>query len=332
MRHVTRLIYKDITCVITDFAMLHSVWRCVLMQLGDVIAGAGLLVLIELCSTKLDNTPAMVCVFIGFLGALALRAVQSPLFYATSLVFNLVVSLSVTLSVFARLCSPEGREFALIPVYVLLCMSRPLVTPLSGVVLSLLSLSLLSVFFIVKWRNPDITEADLSSALTVADSNSTFLQGLSLVAVSVYGSMSHMSSVYTANEVPPPFEYDLTGGVCRLAVIAAVGLSKSTFLYLFLSMPRQSPNYLSAFYGICLLIACMHMASAWFQQLKSLTAVVSGRPYTARRLVRLQHIVNAVLVGAAWAFPLHLGELRVLVVGCLLIGQVIYGVLGARGL
>ena len=63
----------------------------------------------------------------------------------------------------------------------------------------------------------------------------------------------------------------------------------------------------------------MHMASVWFEQLKSLTALLSGRPYPARRLVRLQHILNAGLVGAAWGFPLHLSELRVLVAGGLLL-------------
>jgi len=314
--------------------MLHSVWRCVLLQLGDVIAGAGLLVLLELCSTRLDNVPAVACVVVGFLGALVLRGVIHPsLLYATSLVFNLIVTLSVCLSLFARLCSPDGREFALIPVYVLLCISRQSLTPLSGVVLSLVSLSFLVAFFLVQGRNPGITEADLSDSLTTADS--TLLQGVSLVAVSVYGSLSHMSSVYTADEVPPPFEHLLIGSVCRLVAIAAVGLSKSALLYLFLALQRHSlhpqlPNYLSAFYGVCLLIACMHMASEWFQQLRSLTAVVSGRTYTARRLVRLQHILNAGLVGAAWVFPLHLGELRALVVGCLLVGQVIYGVWGSR--
>ncbi len=120
-----------------------------------------------------------------------------------------------------------------------------------------------------------------------------------------------------------------------MAVIAAVGLGKSTLLCLFLALQRQSlhpqlPNYLSAFYGVCLLIACMHMASEWFQQLKSLTAAVSGRPYTAKRHVRLQHIINVGLIAAAWAFPLHLGELRALLVGCLLMGQVFYGAWGAQ--
>jgi len=314
--------------------MLHSVWRCALLQLGDVVTGAGLLVLLELCSTELENVPALACLVVGFLGALVLRSSFQPsLFYATSLVFNLIVTLSVCLSLFARLCSPDGGEFALIPVYVLLCISRPSLTPLSGIVLSLLSLSFTVAFFFVKWSNPDVTEDDLSESLTTTDS--TLVQGASLVAVSVYGSLSHMSSVYTADELPPPFEYLFIGSVCRVAVIAAVGLGKSTLLYLFLALQRQSlhpqlPNYLSAFYGVCLLIACMHMASEWFQQLKSLTAAVSGRPYTAKRLVRLQHIINVGLVSAAWAFPLHLGELRALLVGCLLIGQVFYGAWGAQ--
>ena len=314
--------------------MLHSVWRCVLLQLGDVITGAGLLVLLELCSTKLENTPALACIIVGFLGAVALRSsIQPSLFYATSLVFNLVVTLSVCLSLFARLCSPDGREFVLIPVYVLLCISRPSLTPLSGVVLALLSLSFLAAFFLAQWSNLGITEADLGESLTTTDS--AIVQGVSLVAVSIYGSLSHMSSVYTADELPPSFGYLMIGSVCRMVVIIAVGLSKSTLLYLFLAIQRNSispqlPNYLSAYYGVCLLVACMHMASEWFQQLKSLTSIVSRRPYTSKRLVRLQHIINAGLVGAAWAFPLHLGELRFLVVGCFLIGQVLYGVWGLR--
>ena len=134
-------------------------------------------------------------------------------------------------------------------------------------------------------------------------------------------------------DVQPPFELTVVGCVLRLAVFAVVGLSKSAFLSLFLALPEprslypQPPNYLAAYYGVCLLVACMHMASVWFEQLKALTSLLSGRVYTARRLVRLQHIVNAGLIGAAWGFPLYLTELRTILAGCLLL-QILFSVRG----
>ena len=141
-----------------------------------------------------------------------------------------------------------------------------------------------------------------------------------------------MLSMYAADDIiRPSFGYVAAGGACRLAVFAIVGLSKSALLSLFLvptqphSVHPRSPSYLAAFYGVCLLVACMHMASVWFDHLKFLTVLLSGQPHTARRLVRLQHILNAGLIGAAWGFPLYLSELRALVAGVLLL-QIFFSV------
>jgi hypothetical protein len=306
-----------------------GVW--VLPQLGDAIAGAGLIVLLELCSTKVENNLAMGCAAIGFIAALALRS-ETPLWLQiATLLFNLVVSLSVCLHVFVSLCPPEGKEFALIPVYLLLCMSRLRVAVISGVVLGLMSLVFVLVFLGVVLSSPDVMDSRLDSEISSSDETLSGCVWIFLAAV--YGSLPHILPVYLSYDdsvlfnFEAPFEFAVVGGVCRLLVFAAVGLCKSALLSLFLAPTWSSqhppkPSYLSAFFGVCLLVACMHMASVWFEQIKALTAILSGRVYTARRLVRLQHVLVAGLVGMAWAFPLHLGVLRVVLVACLVLLRV----------
>jgi len=305
--------------------MVHSSWHWVLLQLGDAIAGSGLLVVLALCSSNLENPVALGCVVFGLVVALAVRtSVSLLLFRVANILFNLVVSLSVCLNLFAGLCTPEGKELALIPVYILLCMSRPRLTALSGYVLALMSIVFVLVFLGVVVSDPDRMESPL--AVDPTSSDDTFWAGVSVFIAAVYGGLTQMLPGYALDEdVQLPFELTVVGCVLRLAVFAVVGLSKSAFLSLFLALPEprslypQPPNYLAAYYGVCLLVACMHMASVWFEQLKALTSLLSGRVYTARRLVRLQHIVNAGLVGAAWGFPLYLSELRTILAGCLLI-------------
>jgi hypothetical protein len=316
----------------------HGWWTWVLPQLGDAIAGAGLLVLLELCSTNVENNVALGCAAIGFIAALALKA-SSPLWLqVATLCFNLTVSLSVCLHVFASLCPPEGKEFALIPVYLLLCMSRPRIAVLSGVVLGLMSLAFVIVFLGVVAVSPDVIDSQLDGDLSSSDE--TLSGCIWIVLAAGYGSLPHLLpaylSEYDSTMLPfdIPFEFVVAGGVCRLLVFAAVGLCKSALLSLFLaptwsSQHPRPPNYVAAFFGICLLVACMHMASIWFDQLKALTAILSGRAYTARRLVRLQHVLIAGLVGAAWAFPLHSGVLRVVLVACLVVLQALVRIYGA---
>jgi hypothetical protein len=255
------------------------------------------------------------------------RASSGVLFQLAHLLFNLIVSQSVCLSLFTRLCPPEGRELALIPVYTLLCVARPRLSLLSGVVLGLMTVTFLFVFLSVVWMNSGVVDAWLSDQLLLSDD--PVLGGVALVVASAYGGLSHMLPVYAPDRGQISFSLVVAGGVVRFLVFAAVGLCKSALLSLFLS-PTQNlqyphpPNYLAAAYGICLVVSCMHMASAWFEQLKTLTSLLSGQTYTARRLIRLQHILNAGLVGAAWAFPLHLSELRVLVAGVLLCLQMLF--------
>lgn len=310
-----------------------SAWFWILLQLGDALAGSGLLLVLALCSSTLDNWVAIGCTCLGLAVALALQMVSSVLFLAFNMLFTLVVTLSVCLNLFAGLCPPEGKELALIPVYLLLCMSRPSLTWISGLVLAELSVVFVFAFLWVVSANP--WGADFQLGVDLSSNDDPVLAGITVFVTAVYGGLSHLLPAYVADDgVKPSFEYIVGGGVCRLIVISAVGLGKSAFLSLFLALPRPHslhappPNYLAAFYGVCLLLACMHMASVWFEQLKAVTSLLSGRAYTARRLVRLQHILNAGLVGAAWGFPLHLSELRTLIItGCLLL-QVFFS---ARG-
>ena len=304
--------------------LMHpSVWSSILFQMGDVVSGSGLFVVLALCSSNLEGWVKITCVCVGFIVALATRTRPCLPFLTANLVVNLVVTLSVCLNLFARLCPFEGKELALCPIDILLCVARPSVTPLSGFVIGLITLSFVMGFLVALRADSGAVDSPLDVPLSTSDS--TALECLSLFVVSVYGSLSQMMPEYTKeDDTRPSFGLVFAGGICRLLLFAAVGMGKSALLSLFLApTPRgvypHPPNYLSALYGICLLVTCMHMASAWFEKLKSITSILSGRVYGARRLVRLQHILNAGIVGAAWAFPLHLSELRALLTGGLLV-------------
>ena len=299
--------------------MYQLVW----FQLGDVVSGAGLFVVLALCSSRLENWVKAACVCAGFVVALAVRRKPCLMFQIANGAVNLVTTLSVCLNLFASLCPFEGKELALCPVYILLCVSRPSLTPLSGTVLGMITLAFVVAFLIA--LRADTSAVDSPLAVTLSTSDSTALECVSLFVVSVYGSLSQMMLEYSQDnyDLPVPFELVFAGGICRLIVFAVVGMGKSALLSLFLAPTQRGvyphpPNYLSALYGVCLLVTCMHMASAWFDKLKSATAILTGRVYAARRLVRLQHILNAGIVGAAWAFPLYLSELRTLLTGGLL--------------
>jgi uncharacterized protein YacL len=111
------------------------------------------------------------------------------------------------------------------------------------------------------------------------------------------------------------------GIVIKALLLVLLGTARNTSLYHFMyERANTVPVELFVGYGILLLFACMQAASVWFGKLKD----VLGRKAQWRLIVRIQHIIYALIVAAAWAYPLQLHGLRVLLLLLLLALNVIY--------
>ena len=96
--------------------------------------------------------------------------------------------------------------------------------------------------------------------------------------------------------------------------------TSNTSLYHFMfERPNTVPHELFVGYGILLVFACMQTAARWFGQLRQIL-----NRATCRAVIRMQHIIYALVVGAAWAFPLQLGMLRVIIVTALVSVNLVY--------
>ncbi len=106
------------------------------------------------------------------------------------------------------------------------------------------------------------------------------------------------------------------------AILLCFARSRYTPLYhyMFEAPPTPlPPKAFTVFYGLLLLFASMQTASKWYEELRSVLHLCGGA--SARALVRLQHILNALLLAAAWAFPLQLHLFRCILTALLLAGN-----------
>jgi hypothetical protein len=113
------------------------------------------------------------------------------------------------------------------------------------------------------------------------------------------------------------------GVVIKGGFLVVLGVTRNTSLYHFMyDRPNTVPRELFAGYGILLLFACMQAASVWFGLLKELL----GRQAKWRLVVRIQHIIYALITAAAWAYPLQLHGLRIMLLVVLLVLNLLFRV------
>ena len=114
--------------------------------------------------------------------------------------------------------------------------------------------------------------------------------------------------------------YTAAAVVIKGGLLLLLALSGRAALYQF-AFPRPTPvpSHALVIYGALLLLASLQTAAAWFERLRRVLTKAS-----ARVLVRIQHIVYALVLAAAWVFPLQLHVLRSILVAFLLAGSVVY--------
>jgi hypothetical protein len=285
--------------------------------LCDLLTGLGLACLLEFSAVSPDAGGFVVVVGGSALAAALLAhllpCTRPPPAWLTlcNSTFSLVLTLSVCLNLMAQLCPPTGRELALAPCYCLVCLARAPVTRAALAAQCGLGLALALAFAAIaapRHARPDGTEAlsvgaatGLAQAVLLACMFSTFDPTDERV---LHGNAGRAAAA---------------GALLKGAVLLWLGCVRSTALYHFMFDRQSAVTYwLFGAYGALLVFASMQTAAQWFSQLKgALTRA------TVRTLVRMQHILYALVVAAAWVFPLQLALLRQVLVALLLAANLV---------
>jgi hypothetical protein len=149
---------------------------------------------------------------------------------------------------------------------------------------------------------------------------------LSLLAggwLQTFGPPEQLDYIYYITPTHSPF-YDhkrlwRAGAVMSKALLLVLIGSQQNTVYHFMyerpnAVPNTVPTALFLLYGTLLLFGCMQTASVWFDQLRQ----ILGSHAKWRLVVRIQHIICALIVAAAWIYPLQLHSLRVMILLILL--------------
>ena len=279
-------------------------------SLADILTGFGLSTLLEFSRTSPEmHHFLLICA--GILLVACLLAVFHPLrppawVSMCNATFSLVVTLSLVLNLLSQLCPPSGKELALIPAYVLLCIPRVSPSGRALVVQCGLTLLLLCVFVALPTSRHVRPEGDAGVGLSLA---------VSLGAGSVLQTFGSVDSTWECNQRDKSKLWAVAGVLSKGLPLVLLGSIRNTSLYHFMfERPNTVPVELFAGYGVLLLFACMQAASVWFGLLKE----ILGRQAQWRLIVRIQHIIYALIVAAAWVYPLQLHGLRVLLLVVLL--------------
>jgi hypothetical protein len=297
----------------------ESVYAYLIPPFADLLTGFGLSTLLEFSRTspELHNFIPISVGAVLAAGAVALwHPFRVPAWVSLcNSTFSLVITLSLALNLFSQLCPPNGKELSLIPVYVILCVPR--MSP-SGYALAVqcgLTVFLICVFLILPISSHVRPEGDVGTGVSLA---------VSVTAGSLLQTFSLHPDEYMIFH--PNFQQSrwwcVLGVVGKGTLLVVMGAVSNTSLYHFMYDRFSTvPNELFIGYGILVLFACVQAAAVWFGNLKE----VMGRHANWRLVVRIQHIINALIVAAAWVYPLQLHALRVLLLAFVIILNVFHG-------
>ena len=277
----------------------------------DVLTGFGAACLLQFSALSPSAENFKAVVFGAGIAALLFahfypsRKALPPWLALCNCTFALLVGLALTLNVFAQLSPPSGKELALIPTYVILCIPRGAPSRLALIALAAMT-GFVALWCLVpsdaSWRPAG--DAPLSFGEMVALSISVF-----------FGcSFSPLDASDETELLSHSGKGGLFGVLVKTGALLVLGCLGQTQLYSFMFERQGAASVgLQVCYGILLCEACMVTAALWFVHLR---AILSRA--TSRVVVRMQHIIYAVLLAAAWSYPLQLQLLRQLLV-CLLL-------------
>jgi hypothetical protein len=282
------------------------------LHISNLITGSGLGVLLSLAGAGLDPLPTVSAMALGaglfVLWALCSRLSSPAWLCLSTATLNLVLTLSVGLTLLARVCPPEGKELALIPTYFLLCMSRlQLATVWPVWALELLFILVFVVLLYIPSSPLEPGFLGYSGALDGLNAGICIAISVFYDGVSQWCRLSEDLVHFPRYPELHPYFLPVDAAFYALprwvALLGLALLGQGALLYLFLEpLPTysapHSPNYLAPLYGLVLVLTAMCTASRWFQCLQKLSS-------SPQKLTRLLHILHLLLIGSAWAFPIQ---------------------------
>ena len=314
-----------------------------LVHLSVTLTSPGLIALLSFSRHPPDSMGLLPAVIVSTCLAVAVffllhnpaKRKALPLVCLANLTFGLIITMSVFLNIMAQLCPPQGRELALIPLYVLICASRIGPSMMAYAVQGAISLALAVVFVVVKADKSARPGGEETSDPEIGESLDA-LHVFEILTCTFYACTPQLTGVFDWLRVSTGPEWVWveskngwflhTGIGIGAAATVARGLlliflftSGDSVVYNFL-YPKAGPvpHYCMVLYSILLAFASMQMAACWFNALRNCIEDITGSAYTASKLVRMQHILFALLVASAWIYPLQLTSLRVIAVVILL--------------
>jgi hypothetical protein len=306
--------------------------------LADVLLGFGLASLLEFSRVS-PNSPHLLLACVAVLILLGVSTLlppcpKPPWIALCNTTYSLILTLALSLNLLSQLCPPTGKELALLPVYVLLCLPKARPSTRALWLLAGGTVGLLGWFLILPTSKSVRTEGVGGSSAVDVFAIDILSLTLSLVAgtfLQTFHTQVDPPLTCTASLTRPPNNnYNLshflhpTGQklwralafLCKGLLLALLATAGNTSLYHFLFERASSiPMELFIVYGILLVFGCVQTSAVWFDLLRQ----ALGCQAKWRALIRIQHVVCAQLVAAAWAYPLQLHSLRLGVLAALLV-------------
>lgn len=295
----------------------EPVQHFVVPGLCDLLTGLGLACLLEFSAVSPDSKGFLLTVW----GSALLAALLAHLFPSTrpppawlslcNSTFSLVLTLSLCLNLMAQLCPPTGKELALIPCYCLVCLARAPVT--RRALLAQCGIGLLLALVFVFTSVPRHARPNGEEGLTIPSAAGLTQAVLLTCMFSTFDATDERVLHYNGGRAA------MVGALVKGGLLSWLGCTRHTVLYHFM-FDRESaaPYWLFVVYGALLVFASMQTSAQWLSHLKGALSRETGRA-----LVRTQHIVHALAVAAAWAFPLQLTLLRQILVALLFAGNLV---------
>jgi hypothetical protein len=306
-----------------------------LIYMSSLLTSPGLLALLSFSRYSPDTLGLLPTVISSVCISLAIfiifhdkRRKALPFVCLANTTFGLVVTMAVLLNIIAQLCPPQGKELALIPVYVLICMARVGPSMVAYALQALFSLAL-AVAFLFSTTNRSARPGN-SDKNPDPGENMDFFNIIEILACTLYACTPQLTGIFDWLRVGTGTEwvwveskngwYLHTGlgigaaaTVARGVVVIFLFLSSNSVIYNFFYPPKAVPvsNVYMVLYGILLAFSCMQLAACWFNALQKCVEQITRSAFTASKLARMQHILYALLVASAWIYPLQLASLRV---------------------
>ena len=289
----------------------ESIYTHLVPCLADVLTGFGLCVLLEFSRISPDMN-FFVAIGMGVVlaaGALSFMLPCQKIVPAwvslCNATYSLIITLALSLNLLSQLCPPSGKELCLIPVYCLLCVPR---VPPSGKALAMqagAAILLVMAFLVLPASQAVRPSGNVGSGLSLALSMfaGSWLQTFDLrnsdpmvLFHPAHGEAYKQHRMWRSLSI-----------VCKGLVLLLLGLASDTSLYSFMfERTNTVSNKLFLVYGTLLLFSSMQAAAMWFEHLKEVLKEQAKR----RLVVRIQHVIYALIVAAAWMYPLQLHSLR----------------------